>query len=58
MVDNVIIDASGIEHEGEDDSDFILVLKNSVGINAYHLDGVDDVSDNTVVLKHHLNGYE
>ena len=57
MVDNVIIDASGIEHEGEDDSDFILILKNSVGINAYHLDGVDDASDNTVVVKNHLNGY-
>lgn len=58
MVDNVIIDASGIEHEGEDDSDFILVLKNSVGMNAYHLDGVDDASDNHIVNHTHLNGYD
>lgn len=61
MVDNVIIDASNIPQEDDhltlDDSDFIIILKNSVGMNAYHLDGVDDTSNNEIVPHTHLNGY-
>ena len=61
MVDNVTIDASNIpqeeDHETSNDSDFIIILKNSVGMNAYHLDEVDGKDENEDVSFTHLNGY-